>query len=312
MTCSRRLVAIVGPTATGKSDLAIRLALRFGGEIVNADPQLVYRGLDIGTAKPSREQRQLVPHHLIDIVDPDQPFTLGTFLDLAGEAMEGIWARSGIVWLTGGTGQYVWSVIEGWRVPRVPPQPALRRELEALGPDALAAELARVDPASAARIDPRNVRRIIRALEVYRVTGRPLSAWAPKAPPAMDSLVLGLWCDRDELYRRIDARVDTMIARGLEGEVRGLVERGYSCDLPALRSIGYKEMCAYLRGELTLEEAIARIKTETHRLSRHQRNWFRRSDPRIEWIDVTRSDPFDRAAAAVARRFAINAVNRTD
>lgn len=312
MTPSRRLVAIVGPTATGKSDLAIRLALRFGGEIVNADPQLVYRGLDIGTAKPSPAQRRLVPHHLIDIADPTEPFTLGTFLDLAQQAMERIWERGGIVWLTGGTGQYVWSVIEGWRVPRVPPQPALRRELEALGPEALAAELARIDPASAARIDPRNVRRVIRAIEVFRVTGRPLSEWATKAPPAMESLILGLWCERDELYRRIDARVDEMIARGLEGEVRRLIERGYSCDLPALRSIGYKEMCAYLRNELTLGQAIARIKTETHRLSRHQRNWFRRTDPRIHWIDVTRGDPFDEAAAAVARRFSINGINRSD
>lgn len=312
MTPSRRLVAIVGPTATGKSDLAIRLALRFGGEIVNADPQLVYRGLDIGTAKPSPAQRRLVPHHLIDIADPTEPFTLGTFLDLAQQAMKRIWERGGIVWLTGGTGQYVWSVIEGWRVPRVPPQPALRRELEALGPEALAAELARIDPASAARIDPRNVRRVIRAIEVFRVTGRPLSEWATKAPPAMESLILGLWCERDELYRRIDARVDAMIARGLEGEVRRLVERGYSCDLPALRSIGYKEMCAYLRNELTLGQAIARIKTETHRLSRHQRNWFRRTDPRIHWIDVTRGDPFDEAAAAVARRFCINGINRSD
>jgi tRNA dimethylallyltransferase len=312
MTSARRLVAVVGPTATGKSDLAIRLAQRFGGEIVNADPQLVYRGLDIGTAKPSREQRDLVPHHLIDILDPDEPFALGMFLDLAREAMEAIWSRGGIVWLTGGTGQYVWACVEGWRVPRVPPQPALRRELEALGADALAAELARVDPASAARIDPRNSRRLIRAIEVYRVTGRPLSAWATKQPSGADWLILGLWCDRDELYRRIDARVEAMVARGLEAEVRGLIARGYSCDLPALRSIGYKEMCAYLRGEVTLEQAIARIKTETHRLSRHQRNWFRRSDPRIRWIDVTRTDPFHEAASIVARRFSINVVNRCD
>lgn len=311
MTSSRRLVAIVGPTATGKSDLAVRLALRFGGEIVNADPQLVYRGLDIGTAKPPPAVRSLVPHHLIDILDPDQPFTLGAFLDLAHEAMERIWAQGRIVWLTGGTGQYVWSVIEGWRVPRVPPQPDLRRELEALGAETLAAELVRVDPVSATRIDPRNVRRVIRAIEVYRVTGRPLSDWATKAPPAMDALILGLWCERDELYRRIDARVDEMIARGLEAEVRQLIERGYSCDLPALRSIGYKEMCAYLRGELTLAQAVARIKTETHRLSRHQRNWFRRSDSRIHWIDVTRADPFDEAATTVAGRFSINVINRS-
>lgn len=312
MTDGRRLVAIVGPTATGKSDLAIRLALRFGGEIVNADPQLVYRGLDIGTAKPPPETRRRVPHHLIDIVEPDEPFTLGTFLDLAQRAMEDIWSRGGIVWLTGGTGQYVWSIVEGWRVPRVPPQPALRKALEALGLETLAAELRRVDPLSAARIDPRNVRRVIRALEVYRVTGRPLSAWATKSPPAMDCLVLGLWCERDELYRRIDARVDAMIERGLEREVRSLLARGYTCDLPALRSIGYKEMCAYLRGELTFEQAVSRIKTETHRLSRHQRNWFRRSDPRIVWIDVTRADALEMAVAAVAARWSINVVNRSD
>lgn len=308
----RRLVAVVGPTATGKSDLAVRLALRFGGAIVNADPQLAYRGMDIGTAKPPPEARAAVPHYLIDIVEPDQAFTLGVFLDRAKQAMRAVWNAGGIVWLAGGTGQYVWSVLEGWRVPRVPPEPALRRELEALGPEALVAELRRVDPVSAARIDPRNLRRVIRALEVYRITGRPQSAWAARRSPGMETLILGLWCERDELYRRIDARVDAMIERGLEGEVRSLLAKGFSCDLPALRSIGYKEMCGYLRGELTLAEAVARMKTETHRLSRHQRNWFRRHDPRIHWIDVTAGDPFEEAAAAVARRFSINEINPMD
>ncbi len=297
----RRLVTIVGATATGKSDLAARLAERFGGEIVNADPQLAYRGMDVGTAKPSPEIRARVPHHLIDVLDPDGTMTLGAYLDLAHEAMEDILARGRIVWLVGGTGQYVWSVVEGWRVPRVPPQPDLRRELETLGPDALERELRRVDPASAERIDARNVRRIIRALEVYRVTGRPLSEWATKRPPGFTSLIIGLWLDRDELYRRIDTRVDAMINSGLEREVRDLLARGYSCDLPAMRSIGYKEMCAAIEGRLTLAEAAERIKTETHRLSRHQRNWFRRADPRITWIDVTARDPLDEAGSAIER-----------
>jgi len=172
-------------------------------------------------------------------------------------------------------------------VPRVPPDRRLRAELETLaqreGPQALVEELARIDPASADRIDPRNLRRLIRALEVYRATGRPLSAWRTSEPPDFASTVIGLACPRDELYRRIDARVDAMMAAGLVDEVRGLIERGYGCGLPAMSGIGYREIAAHLAGERDIASAIEGTKTGTHRLARHQHAWFKPSDERIKW-----------------------------
>ncbi len=299
----KSLLAIVGPTASGKTALAVRLAERLGGEIVNADSRQVYRGMDIGTAKPAAEERARARHWLIDVADPDDPFSLGRYLDLANEALTDCWARGVLPLLVGGTGQYVWALLEGWQVPRVPPDPQLRAELEAKaereGQAALIAELERVDRAYASHIDRQNPRRIIRALEVYRRTGRPLSACQARTPPRFAWSVIGLSCERDELYRRIDARVDAMVAAGLIDEVRGLIERGYGCDLPAMSGIGYRQVCQHLAGELSLAEAVERIKTETHRLARMQRNWFRERDPRIHWIDVTATDPFLKALRIV-------------
>lgn len=298
-----RLLAIVGPTATGKTALAVRLAERLGGEIVNADSRQTLRGLDIGTAKPAPEALASTRHWLIDVTDPDEPLGLGRYLDLANEALRDCWSRAVLPMLVGGTGQYVWALLEGWQVPRVPPDPALRAELEELakreGPQRLADELTRVDPAYAARVDLRNVRRVIRALEVYRRTGQPISACQTRRPPDFDWTVIGLACPREELYRRIDERVDTMIAGGLVEEVRGLVARGYGGDLPAMSSIGYRQVCQHLAGELSLEEAIVRIKTETHRLARMQHNWFAADDERIHWIDVTAGDPLPEALRVV-------------
>ena len=300
---AKRLVAIVGPTATGKTALAVRLAERLGGEILGADSRQLYRGLDIGTAKPSAEERERVRHHLIDVVEPDETFNLGRYLDLAVGALQDCWSRGVLPLLVGGTGQYIWALLEGWQVPRVPPDRRLRAELEAKadreGVERLAEELAEVDPETAARIDLRNPRRIIRALEVFRVTGRPLSAWQTRRQPAFTATIIGLDCPRDELYRRIDARVDAMLATGLIDEVRGLIDSGYSCDLPAMSGIGYRQVCQLLAGELTPDEASARIKTETHRLSRMQHTWFRRDDPRIRWIDVTPTEPLAEALCIV-------------
>jgi tRNA dimethylallyltransferase len=299
----KRLIAIVGPTATGKTALAARLAERLGGEIVNADSRQVYRGMDIGTAKPAAEERARARHWLIDVADPDEPFSLGRYLDLANEALADCWARGVLPLLTGGTGQYVWALLEGWEVPRVPPDPQLRAELEARaereGAASLIEELERVDPAYADRVDKQNVRRVIRALEVYRRTGRPISSCQTRRPPSVAWSAIGLCCERVELYRRIDARVDAMVAAGLVDEVRGLIERGYGCDLPAMSGIGYRQVCQHLAGELSLAEAIERVKTETHRLSRMQRNWFRERDPRIHWIDATAGDPFAEALRVV-------------
>jgi tRNA dimethylallyltransferase len=299
----RRLLAIVGPTASGKTALALRLAERLGGEVVNADSRQVYRGMDIGTAKPTTAERSRVRHWLVDVVDPDEPFSLGRYLDLANAALGDCWSRGVLPILAGGTGQYVWALLEGWQVPRVAPDHLLRAELKARaereGPESVFEELARVDPDYAAGIDPRNIRRVIRALEVYHRTGRPLSASREKQPPDILWTAVGLTCRRDELYRRIDARVDAMMTEGLLDEVRALLERGYGCDLSSMSGIGYRQICQHLAGELSLHEATARIKTQTHRLARMQHAWFRRDDERIHWIDLIAGDPFANALSVV-------------
>ena len=234
----RRLIAIVGATATGKTALGIQLAHALSGEIVNADSRQVYRGLDLGTAKPTPAERAAVPHHHIDVADPDEPFTLGLFLSTANVALDDIWSRGRQPIVVGGTGQYVWALLEGWKVPRVPPDHELRARLEAIvakyGPDALIRELLDVDPASAVNIDSRNVRRVIRAIEVTRATGRPFSAWQKKVAPDFETTIIGLRMERRALYARIDARVDSMLAAGFVDEVRALNSSGYSCDLPSL------------------------------------------------------------------------------
>ncbi len=282
----RKLIAIVGPTASGKTALAIDLAQRLGGEIVGADSRQVYRRMDIGTAKPTVEEQAAVRHYLIDVVDPGEPFSLGRWLDLAHAALEDVWSRGKQPLLVGGTGQYVWALIEGWRVPRVEPQTELRREMESRPPEELSAELRRVDPEAERFIDPRNARRVIRALEVYRATGKPFSYWRAKEAPEFDTLVVGLHVSRDELYRRIDTRVDAMVAAGFVEEVRSLLAAGYSRHLPSMSGIGYKEMCEHLAVEIDLPAAIARTKTSTHRLTRHQNSWFKALDERIQWVET--------------------------
>jgi len=292
----RRLIAIVGATATGKTSLAVELARRLDGadagerplEIIGADSRQVYRHMDIGTAKPTAGEQAAAPHHLIDVVDPDEPFSLGRWLDLAsasGGALEDVWARGRQPLLAGGTGQYVWALLEGWRVPRVPPNPEFRLRMESRDAAELFESVRRVDPAAAARIGPANRRRLIRALEVYEATGRPISYWQAKEPPGFEATVIGLRLPREELYRRIDERVDGMMQGGLIEETRRLLAMGYARDLPSMSGIGYKEACAHLAGEITLAEAAARIKTETHRLARHQNSWFKASDPRIRWVE---------------------------
>lgn len=284
---TQKVLAIVGPTASGKTTLAIDLAKRISSfEAINADSRQVYRYMDIGTAKPTAEERAALPHWLIDIVYPDEPFSLGRWLDLAREALETIWGRGHVPVVVGGTGQYVWALIEGWRVPEVPPQEDLRREMESRAPEDLLAELARIDPASEEYIQPQNVRRVIRALEVYHATGKPFSYWRTKDAPNFDALLLGTRLSREALYARIDTRVGAMIEAGFLDEVRGLRDRGYSCDLPAMSGIGYRELCEHLGGELSLDAAIERTKTGTHRLARHQNAWFKASDKRIHWLDA--------------------------
>lgn len=293
----RRLIAIVGATATGKTALGIDLARNLGGEIIGADSRQVYRHMDIGTAKPTADERAAAPHHLIDVADPDEPFSLGTWLDMARAALEDVWNRGKQPILVGGTGQYVWALLEGWRVPRVPPDQALRDELESRPADDLLQELRRVDPEAEAFIDPRNVRRVVRALEVQAATGKPFSYWRTKEPPDFEPFILGLHFPRDELYRRIDVRVDAIFAAGFVDEVRRLLAMGYSRDLPSMSGIGYKEVAEHLAGERELASAIESTKTATHRLARHQHAWFKQTDDRIQWLAPGVSDQEARQAA---------------
>jgi len=286
MPLKRRLIAIVGATATGKTALGIELARTCEGEIVNADSRQVYRHMDIGTAKPTPVELAAAPHHLVDIVDPDEPFSLRSWLDLAHDAVADAWARGKLPLLVGGTGQYVWALLEGWRVPRVPPQSDLRDELSARPPDELLAELHGVDPAAEEFIDPRNVRRVIRALEVHAATGKPLSYWRTKETPPFDALIIGISHSRESLYTRIDGRVDSMFERGLVDEVASLRGKGYARNLPSMSGIGYREVSEYLDGDCTLQSAIDRTKTGTHRLARHQNSWFKAADQRIHWVEA--------------------------
>lgn len=284
------LLVVVGPTAVGKTGLAARLGQALGGEVVSADSRQVYRGMDIGTAKPTVEERARTPHHLIDIRDPDEPLSLAEYQTLAYRAIDDLLSRSKLPLLVGGTGQYVRAVVEGWGIPEVPPDEALRAELyaeaEASGHEALHARLHALDPLAADRIDPRNVRRVVRALEVCLIAGRPISELQRKSPPPYRIVQIGLTRPRPALYRRADDRVEAMIAAGLVDEVRRLLEAGYDWRLPAMSSLGYREIGAYLRGEVSLEEAVQLVERQTRRFIRQQYNWFRLSDPLIHWFDL--------------------------
>lgn len=292
---NRPLIALVGPTATGKTELSLRLAEVVGGEVVNADSRQVYRYMDIGTAKPTPEEQSRAPHHLFDVVDPDEDFSLALYQEMAARVVSDIRGRERIPLLTGGSGQYIWAVVEGWSIPPVAPDEGLRRELESRAQDegigVLFEELLSMDPGAADIVDPRNARRVIRALEVCRVSGRPFSELRRKHPPDFEVRMVGLTLERETLYRRIDERVDRMVAGGFVEEVRGLLDRGFSQDLPAMSSLGYREIGSYLAGEQGLEEAIQQIKYNTHRFARRQYSWFRLKDRRIRWLDIGAHSP---------------------
>lgn len=280
------LVVLLGQTAVGKTALSLKLAKAFNGDIISADSRLFYRGMDIGTAKPTTAEQAQVPHHLIDLCSPDETMTLGEFQRRAYQTIDYVLANGRLPILVGGTGQYVKAVVEGWGIPEVPPQPRLRTTLAQLGGPELARWLAVLDPEAAQKHDPRNVRRVIRALEVTLVSGRPISELQRKTPPPYRICQIGLSRPREALYARIDARVDQMMATGLLAELTQLRDLGYGRSLPSMSGLGYRQLWAYLDGEMSLDEAVERIKFETHRFARHQANWFSKTDPAITWFEM--------------------------
>ena len=284
------LIAILGPTAVGKTELSLDLAARFGGEVVGADSRQIYRGMDIGTAKPSADEQARIPHHLIDMQPPDRLMGLATYQQMAFAAIDAIHQRRRVPFLVGGSALYLRAVTEGLRIPAVAPNLAMRAELEAFaqenGRAALHARLQEQDAAAAAKIHPHNVRRVVRALEIVQTTGRRKSELETATPPPYRILKIGLDMPRPRLHERIDRRVLEMVASGLVEEMSDLLSAGYSPDLPALSSLGYQEIAAYLDGEITLATAVERIQIETHRFVRHQYTWFRRI-AEIHWFDYS-------------------------
>ncbi|MCC7106967.1 MAG: tRNA (adenosine(37)-N6)-dimethylallyltransferase MiaA [Chloroflexi bacterium] len=282
------MIAILGPTGVGKSKLALTLAEGLNAEIVSADSRQVYRWLSIGTAKPTPADLARVPHHLVDYVEPDQPYSVATYVDDATTAISEVHGRGRPVLLVGGTYHYVQAVLDGLDLARVPPQPEFRATLEAdaarAGPAALHARLAVVDRVAAEQIPSSNVRRVIRALEVVRATGQPFSRVGRRRGEPREALRLATTMPRDALYARIDARVDAMLAAGWLAEIRNLLDRGYDPTLPALTSTGYRELIRHLRGELPLDEAVRRVKYSTHAYVRRQYVWLRR-DARLAWLE---------------------------
>lgn len=283
---SRPLLIIVGPTAIGKTALSLELAQKYQGEIISADSRLLYQGLDIGTAKPSLAQRHRVNHHLIDICQPDETLSLGQYKRLANRTIDQLHQRARLPILVGGTGQYVRAIVEGWSIPEVSPNKRLRKALGALQGQELYRWLRVLDPLAAEKIDPRNVRRVVRALEVIFTTGQLMSELQRKQPPDYALKTIGLTCEREFLYQRIDERVDQMEANGLLVEVEALREAGYSRRLPAMSGLGYRQLWSHLESELSYEEAVERIKFETHRFARQQYTWFRLDDPSIQWFNI--------------------------
>ena len=281
---------IVGPTAVGKTELAIQLAERLNGEIVSADSRLFYRGMDIGTAKPTREEQARVPHHLIDTADPDEILSLAVFQQKAREVITDIHTRNRIPFLVGGTGQYIRAVTEGWTPPEVEPDERLREELEKMKEERglywLHDKLRGLDPDAAQKIDPRNYRRTIRALEVILTTGRRFSVQRGQSESPYQLITVGLTRPRPELYERVDQRIDAMFANGFLEEVKGLLAAGYSPSLPTLSAIGYRECIRVINGDLSEEQAKTEIRHATRVFVRRQANWFKEADPKIKWFRV--------------------------
>lgn len=282
------LILIIGPTAVGKTELAIRLAKALNGEIVSADSRLFYRGMDIGTAKPTREEMQSIPHHLIDIANPDETLSLTVFQQMAAEIIADIHARGKLPFLVGGTGQYIRAVTEGWKPPEATPNEVLRSILEKtageLGGYWLHDRLKILDEDAAKNIDARNIRRTIRALEVILTTGRKFSTQRGSGGSPYNLISIGLTRPRAELYQRVDERIENMFSNGLLREVKDLLRQGYSPTLPSMSAIGYRECIRVVHAEWSVEQAKAEMRRLTRVFIRRQANWFKESDSAIHWF----------------------------
>jgi len=280
---------LCGPTAVGKTALAVALAERFGAEIICADSRTIYRGMDIGTAKPDAALRARIKHHLVDVAEPSDVFTVADFQRLASGVIRDIRARGRVPLLVGGTGLYIRAVVDDLALPRVAPDHELRSRLsaeDAADPGALHRRLTRLDPTAASRIHPANVRRVVRALEVIDATERPISEQQRRGGRPLRAAMLGLTAERSELYRRIDARVDAQFASGLVDETRRLLSLGIPSTAPSLQALGYREVSGWMQGAYAYEDAVRLLKRNARRYAKRQLTWFRR-DPRIRWIDVT-------------------------
>jgi tRNA dimethylallyltransferase len=284
------VLVVLGPTAVGKTAVSLELAEALQAEIISADSRLFYRNMDIGTAKPDQEYLHRIPHHLIDVSDPDDTWSLERYIEAATELIKAIHQRGHLPMLVGGTGQYLRGLLDGWRPPPKAPDDSIRNELRAVadeeGPIALHDRLRAIDPVSAERIDFRNVRRVVRALEVYQLTGEPFSSQRKTMPPDFNAVRIGLTRPRKELYARIDARIDEMFEAGWLEEVRGLMKAGYGLQHPSMSAIGYQQLVEHLQGKLSLEQAVAEIRRLTRQYVRRQANWFKADDPSIHWFEV--------------------------
>jgi tRNA dimethylallyltransferase len=293
-----KLIVILGPTASGKSKLALKLAKKINGEVVSADSRQIYGGMDIGTAKieftRTQEHKNTrtifhpktaegIPHHMIDIVNPDEEYTLAQYKKQAIKVIKNIQKRGKMPFLVGGTGLYIQVIVDNLQIPKVPPNKALRSRLKNKSNEELLAKLKKLDPESTKQIDPHNKRRLIRAIEVCKVTGQAFSQQIKKGEPLFDVLQIGIKVPREELYKRINLRVEKMIRMGLVEEVKKLTKT-YSFDLPSMSGIGYKEIIMYLQGKIGWDEAKELIKRNTRRYARRQMTWFR-GDRRIKWVE---------------------------
>jgi tRNA dimethylallyltransferase len=299
-----KVLILIGPTAVGKTALSIRLAERFDGEIISADSRLLYRGMDIGTAKPSKAEVAIAPHHLIDLADPEEVWSLALYQKAVLEKIEEVISRQHLPIIVGGTGQYIRSLVEGWILPTQQPHPVLRQVLEnwagEIGPEKLHQKLGLIDPQAASKIDANNLRRTVRALEVIFCTGRLFSQQQERAPLDLDFKVIGLARTREDLYARVDERIEAMFDQGFVDEVKALLAKGYSDELSTLSAIGYREVIQAVKGEMSLEEAKVVMRRKTRQFVRRQANWFKPDDPMINWFSMI-PDPLGAICAEVRK-----------